>query len=70
MQKAIDKQWVELITFPHTNTIMFMIAYIVLIYCPFCGEYLPETSDSLTVKMVESNVKNDACLPYLRHKQA
>jgi hypothetical protein len=48
MQKAIQKQWVELITYPNTNTITFMIASLVLIYCPFCGQYLPETSELLT----------------------
>jgi hypothetical protein len=47
MRKAIDKQWIELLTFPHTNTIEFMTNSIVLIYCPLCGEYLPETSDIL-----------------------
>jgi hypothetical protein len=48
MQKAVDKQWVKLYTFPKTNIIAFMIDSVVLIYCPFCGEYLPEISDSFT----------------------
>ena len=47
MQKAIDKQWVELTSYPHTNTITFSIDSLVLVYCPFCGEYLPETSNIL-----------------------
>jgi hypothetical protein len=45
MHKAIDKQWVKIHTYPRNNIIEFMIDSIVLIYCPFCGEYLPETSD-------------------------
>jgi hypothetical protein len=48
MQKAIQKQSVKIHSYPNTNTITFMIASLVLIYCPFCGEYLPETSELLT----------------------
>lgn len=59
MQKAIRKQWIKIYPYPRTNIIAFMIDSIVLIYCPFCGEYLPETS----VRQYDSDVAFDVIVP-------